>query len=581
MSKPEAKRVRKWLFSYIKREKGSFVLSFVCACVSSVADIAAPFLMARAIDKMIGPGNVDFKAIGIIIIAMLLLMLLVSAGAYLSGVLIHRCVQLTVRDMRKDAYEKLLYLPLSIYDRHSHGDIISRFVNDATAVADGIIDCFIQLFTGVVTVTGSLIFMLIISPFTTAVVVAVTLLTFPVAMVITRMSGKSFADQQSITGELTGLTSEMIGGLETVKAFAYEDRAEERFEEINDKLYSAGQKAQFVSTLTNPTTRFVNYLAYISVGVIGGIFGGLTAGMISGFIVYSNLFSKPFNQLTAQITGLMAAYASAVRLYELVMTEGEPADSPDALTPGGFKGEIEFRNVYFSYLPDRPLIENFSLKIVPGQKVAIVGPTGAGKSTLVNLIMRFYEPQSGEILIDGIPINKMTREALRSKIAMVLQETWLFGGSIRDNIAYGHPGATDEQVTAAAKAAYAHGFIRRLPGGYDTVIDPDGDSLSAGQKQLLTIARAILSDSDILILDEATSSIDTMTEQRITKAFDAMTKGKTSFIIAHRLSTIKDADVIIVMRDGHIVEKGSHEQLMDKGGFYAELYGSRFKAADM
>lgn len=576
-SKVENRAVLRWLLSLAGREKGRLLLVFFFACVASAADITSPFLTGRAIDHIVGAGNVDFAAVLKIALVLLALGIVLSAGTFFTGMLTHRCVQRIVRDIRDDAAERMMRLPLEVYDRNSHGDIISRFVNDTTAIADGLIDGIIQLFTGVVVIVGSLTFMLIISPVVTLVVLAVTSLTFLVAMTVTRLSNRYFKSQQAITGELTGLTEEIIGGVETVKAFAYEETAATRFGEINRRLYTTGQKAQFASSLTNPTTRFVNYLAYIAVGVIGGIFGGLSAGRISSFIIYSNQFAKPFNQITAVITGILSAWASAVRIYEFITLETETPDAPDAICPEKLEGRVEFRDVSFAYTPEKPLIERFNLTVEKGTRVAIVGPTGAGKTTLVNLIMRFYEPQSGEILIDGRPLRDYSRQGLRRRIGMVLQETWLFSGTVRENIAYGHPEATEDEVIAAAKAARAHSFIKRLPKGYDTVIDGEGGSLSAGQMQLLTIARAMMGGSDILVLDEATSSIDILTEQRVTRAFEDMMRGTTSFIIAHRLSTIRDADVIIVMNEGHVVEQGSHDELLARGGFYAGLYGSQFE----
>lgn len=576
-SKVENRAVLRWLLSLAGREKGRLLLVFFFACVASAADITSPFLTGRAIDHIVGAGNVDFAAVLKIALVLLALGIVLSAGTFFTGMLTHRCVQRIVRDIRDDAAERMMRLPLEVYDRNSHGDIISRFVNDTTAIADGLIDGIIQLFTGVVVIVGSLTFMLIISPVVTLVVLAVTSLTFLVAMTVTRLSNRYFKSQQAITGELTGLTEEIIGGVETVKAFAYEETAATRFGEINRRLYTTGQKAQFASSLTNPTTRFVNYLAYIAVGVIGGIFGGLSAGRISSFIIYSNQFAKPFNQITAVITGILSAWASAVRIYEFITLETETPDAPDAICPEKLEGRVEFRDVSFAYTPEKPLIERFNLTVEKGTRVAIVGPTGAGKTTLVNLIMRFYEPQSGEILIDGRPMRDYSRQGLRRRIGMVLQETWLFSGTVRENIAYGHPEATEDEVIAAAKAARAHSFIKRLPKGYDTVIDGEGGSLSAGQMQLLTIARAMMGGSDILVLDEATSSIDILTEQRVTRAFEDMMRGTTSFIIAHRLSTIRDADVIIVMNEGHVVEQGSHDELLARGGFYAGLYGSQFE----
>ena len=580
--------VRRALMGYLAGQKKGLTLAAVCALLASLAEITAPFLTGRAIDRIAGPGQVDFAGILQYLIILAVLYVCYSVFQYLVGYLSYACAHRVVRKIRADAADVLMKLPLSYYDGASSGDVISRFVNDATAIADGLVEGITQLLTGAVTIVGTLCFMLYISPLVTLVVLVVTSLTFWVARTVTKVSNKHFKAQQVLTGELGGLVEEMVGSVRTVKAFSYEERAAGRFEEINAKLYTAGQKAQFASSLTNPTTRFVNYLAYIAVGVVGGAVSGLTAGRISSFIIYSNQFARPFNQLTAIVTQIMAAWASTVRVLELMRTPPEVPDGGDALAAARLSGGIQFRGVDFSYRPERPLIENFDLRVEPGMRVAIVGPTGAGKTTLVNLVMRFYDVDKGAILVDGRDedgtpfanrdIRGITRSSLRRRIGMVLQDTWLFAGTVRENIAYARPDAGEEEVVAAAKAAHAHSFIKRLPHGYDTVLDTAGGSLSAGQKQLLTIARAMLSDPDILVLDEATSSIDTLTEQRITRAFAKLTEGRTSFVIAHRLSTIRDADLIIVMNEGHVVEQGSHRELLARKGFYAGLYGSQFEA---
>ncbi len=578
------------LLRYAKGQKQGLFAAALCALLASGAEIAAPFLTGRAIDRIAGPGQVDYAGILRYLLLLAVLYVLFSVFQYLVGYLSYACAHRMVRAIRADAAETLMKLPLSYYDRSSSGDVISRFVNDATAIADGLVEGITQLLTGGVTLLGTLGFMLYISPLVTLVVLAVTSFTFLVARTVTRLSNKHFKAQQVLTGELGGLVEEMVGGVRTVKAYSYEERAAARFEAVNAQLYTAGQKAQFASSLTNPTTRFVNYLAYIAVGVVGGAVSGLTAGRISSFIIYSNQFARPFNQLTAIVTQIMAAWASAGRVLELMHTSPETPDGPDALPAASLSGRLRFAGVDFSYTPRRPLIQDFDLQVEPGMRVAIVGPTGAGKTTLVNLVMRFYDVDKGAVLVDGRDekgevftdrdIRTITRSSLRRRIGMVLQDTWLFAGTVRENIAYARPDASEEQVIAAAKAAHAHSFIKRLPKGYDTLLDTAGGSLSAGQKQLLTIARAMLSDPDILVLDEATSSIDTLTEQRVTRAFAKLVKGRTSFVIAHRLSTIRDADLIIVMNEGHVVEQGSHEALLARQGFYAKLYFSQFAAAE-
>ena len=578
------------LLRYAGGQKKGLAVAAVCAVLASGMEIVGPFLTGRAIDHIVGPGQVDYGAILGYLVALGVLYVFFSVFQYLVSYLSYACAHRMVRAIRADADDRLMKLPLSYYDRSASGDVISRFVNDATAIADGLVDGITQLLTGAVTILGTLGFMLYISPVVTLVVLLVTSITFFVARTVTRLSNKHFKAQQALTGELGGLVEEMVGGVRTVKAYSYEDRAADRFAEINGRLYTAGQKAQFASSLPNPTTRFVNYLAYIAVGVVGGAVSGLSAGSISSFIIYSNQFARPFNQLTAIVTQIMAAWAATIRVLELMETPPESPDGPEALEAASLTGRVRFAGVDFAYLPQRPLIGDFSLQVEPGMRVAIVGPTGAGKTTLVNLIMRFYDVDAGAILVDGVDaagapfrardIREITRSSLRRRIGMVLQDTWLFGGTVRENIAYARPDATKEEVVAAAKAAHAHSFIKRLPQGYDTVLDTAGGSLSAGQRQLLTIARAMLSDPDILVLDEATSSIDTLTEQRVTRAFAKLARGRTSFVIAHRLSTIRDADLIIVMNEGHVVEQGNHRELLEKDGFYARLYQSQFAAAE-
>lgn len=570
------KSILKVLLKYFKSSRLRLSLVFICALIGTLGEIAAPYLTGKAIDNIAGIGNVNFAAVAQIILILMILYVVSSVMSYFVALLSYTTAHKIVQKMRQDAYDKLMILPLNTYDTSSSGDIVSRFVNDATLVADGIVETVTQLFGSLVTIVGTLAVMLILSPIVTIFVLLVTSITFVVASIITKRSNKYFRLQQQETGNLGSVVEELVGAVRTVKAYSYEDVAQKRFEEINDRLCDVGQKAVFSSSLPNPTTRFVNSLAYISIGVIGGIVAGISAGKISSFIIYSNQFAKPFNQITAIITQILAAYAAAGRVIALISSEPQIPDSSDAVDIENASGEVEFRNVDFSYDKKRPLIENFSLKVKKGQRVAIVGPTGAGKTTLVNLIERFYDVNSGEILVDGIDIRNITRNSLRKNIAMVLQETWLKDGTVRDNISYANPNATDEQIIEAAKLAYAHGFIKRLPQGYQTVIGNRGNSLSVGQRQLLTIARAMLGKSPILILDEATSNVDTMTEQRITAAFNNLMKDTTSFIIAHRLSTIIDADLIVVMNEGHIMEQGTHKELIAQKGFYYNLYNSQF-----
>ena len=566
------------LLSYAGKEKKQLVVVAVCALISCTLDIILPFYFGRAIDRMIGPGQVDFAAllwiVGLLAVLNLILTLFGRFMIWLPSVAANRMVSA----IRRDAFNRISRYPLSYYDGHSHGDIVSRFVNDCEAISEGLVQGITQLFQGVVVLIGSLAFMLAMSWQITLVVLAVTSLTFVVAGSVTRMCNKYFRAQQDLMGDLTGVTEEMLGGIRSVRAFGYEERAQAKFDDINSELCLQAKRAQFASALVNPTTRFVGHIAYISVGVLGGVLGGLSAGGITSFLTYSSRFARPFTELTAVMTQLLAALAAAERVFAVMDLEPEKSDAnlPELAVT---KGEVVFDDVSFSYVPEKPLIQHFSAKARPGMRVAIVGPTGAGKTTMVNLLMRFYDVDAGAIRIDGADIREVTRDSLHRQFGMVLQETWLFSGTIRDNIAYGRPDASMEEVVSAAKAAHAHGFIKRLPDGYDTVIADEGGNLSQGQKQLLTIARVMLLDPPILILDEAASSVDTLTEQRIQKAFLAMMQGRTSFVIAHRLSTIRDADLILYMQDGQILEQGSHEELLKKKGYYSKLYYSQFEAS--
>jgi ATP-binding cassette subfamily B protein len=485
-----------------------------------------------------------------------------------------------VRDIRRDAFDKIEKLPLSYIDSHSHGDIVSRIIADVDTFADGLLMGFTQLFSGVATIIGTLIFMLTINVKITLVVVIITPVSLFVASFIAKKTYSMFRLQSKTRGEQTALIEEMIGNQKVVQAFNHEDEALEKFDEINSRLKKCSLRAIFFSSLTNPCTRFVNSLVYAGVGVTGALSAisgvGITVGQLSCFLTYANQYTKPFNEISGVITELQNALACAARIFELIEEPEEVPDSEDAVVLKEADGRVDIENVYFSYVPEQKLIENFNLHVTSGQRVAIVGPTGCGKTTLINLLMRFYDVDAGTISVSGTDIQKMTRASLRKNYGMVLQETWLRRGTIRDNIIMGKPDATEEEILAAAKASHAHSFIRRLPDGYDTMITEDGGNLSQGQKQLLCITRVMLCLPPMLILDEATSSIDTRTESRIQKAFLTMMKGRTSFIVAHRLSTIRESDIILVMKDGHVIEQGNHESLLSQGGFYAELYNSQF-----
>lgn len=567
------------MMKYLGKYRGFVFGSVVCAILSVAASLAGPMLIGRSIDSMAGVGAVDFSSVTKILVT---LVLIYGSGSFFGWILTYltnRLAYHTVNDMRCQLFEKINTLPLKFFDNNPHGDTISRFVNDIDAVSDGMLQGVAAFLTGIVTIIGSIGFMLYISPLMTLVVLLFTPASFFVARFITKRSQRMFKEQAKSLGKLNGFIEEIIGGQKIVKAFVYEKRSFKQFQDINNDLYNSGVKAQFYSSLTNPSTRLVNNITYGAVGIIGSInaiLGKITVGGISSFLIYANLFAKPFNEITGVLTQIQAAVASAQRIFNILDMSPEKPNNENALEVKDTEGSITFENVNFSYNPESTLITNLNLKVKPGSRTAIVGQTGAGKTTLVNLLMRFYDVDSGSISIDGENINSMTRESLRRNFGMVLQDTWLFAGSIKDNIAYGKPEAMAEEIVAAAKAADAHSFIRRLPKGYDTLITDAGENLSQGQKQLLTIARVMLVDPPMLILDEATSSIDTRTEIHIQRAFLKMMKGRTSFVIAHRLSTIREADLILVMDNGNIVESGTHEQLLKVDGYYTKLYNSQF-----
>ncbi len=576
------KSVLKRLLRYAKPHAGFLLLALVSAIINVSLTLYGPILVGRAIDYVIGPDQVDFAAMVPVLITLAGTIVVSAAFQWLMTYCTNRVSYKTVRDLRIQTYEKINTLPLKYIDGHAHGDLISRIVNDVDQVSDGLLQGITQLFTGVVTIVGTLLFMLTISPVITVVVVLVTPLSLFVAAFIARLTHRQFVEQQATQGELSGFVEEMIGGQKTVKTFHYEGRAEERFKEINGRLYDCGVKAQFYSSLSNPSTRFVNNMVYTAVAAFGAVCAitgwpaPLTIGQISSFLTYANQYTKPFNEVTGVLTQIQTAFASAERLFAVLDEESERPDAPDAAILEHCKGDVAVEHLYFSYDPARKLIEDMNIAAKSGSRIAIVGPTGCGKTTIINLLMRFYDADRGSISVDGHNIQSVTRNSLRKQYGMVLQESWLFSGTVRENIAYGREDASLEEVVAAAKKAHAHSFILRLPQGYDTVISEDGGNLSQGQRQLLCIARVMLVDPPMLILDEATSSIDTRTEWKIQTAFEEMMRGRTSFIVAHRLSTIKGADLILVMNQGRIVEQGTHESLLAKGGFYANLYNSQF-----
>ena len=564
---------------YIRRYWGYLGASIILAAVTVALTLYLPILIGQAVDRIVGKGAVDFAGIFVILRKMAVIIGLTAVAQWVMNACNNKITYNVIRDIRTEAFEKIEKLPLKYLDAHSYGEIVSRVIADVDQFADGLLMGFTQFFTGIVTIFGTLIFMLTISVRITVAVVVITPVSLFVASFIAKKTFSMFKLQSETRGEQTAFIEEMVGNQKVVQAFSHEDEALEKFDEINERLQKYSLRAIFFSSITNPSTRFVNSLVYATVGVVGAftaIAGGISVGQPSSLLSYANQYTKPFNEISGVITELQNALACAGRVIELIEENAEVPDAEDAVDLEHANGKVELSHVYFSYVPEQKLIEDFNLSVKPGQRVAIVGPTGCGKTTLINLLMRFYDVNSGTIKVSDIPLQQLTRKSLRDNYGMVLQETWLRSGSIRDNIAMGKPDATDEEIIAAAKASHAHGFIKRLPEGYDTVIAEDGGNLSQGQKQLLCIARVMLCLPPMLILDEATSSIDTRTEIKIQNAFAKMMQGRTSFIVAHRLSTIREADIILVMKDGSIIEQGNHEELLEKNGFYAKLYNSQF-----
>lgn len=569
----------KKVLDYIKKYKILVALSLIFAAVTVALTLYVPILTGRAVDFIIGKGNVDFDSLIKIAVEIVVIVAITAVLQWLMSICNNKITYGVVRDIRNEAFEKIERMPLSYIDTHEHGDIVSRIIADVDTFADGLLMGFTQAFTGIITIFGTLIFMVTINFKITILVVLVTPLSLVIANFIAKRTYKLFRKQSEIKGKQTGIINEMIGNQKVVKAYSKEADVLERFDEINDELQKVSLKAIFYSSTTNPATRFVNAMVYAIVGIVGAIFainGHISVGGLSSFLSYANQYTKPFNEISSVITELQNALACAARIFDLIYEKSEEPDKEGAIESLSIDGTVSLKNVNFSYVPDKKLIENFSLDVKKGQKIAIVGPTGCGKTTLINLLMRFYDVNSGSISISGENIMDMTRDTLRNSYGMVLQETWLKAGTIKENLMMGNESVTMDEVIEAAKASHAHSFIRRLENGYDTYIGEDGGSLSQGQKQLLCIARVMLTKPPMLILDEATSSIDTRTEIKIQEAFNILMKGRTSFIVAHRLSTIREADVILVMKDGNIIEQGNHDELMEKGGFYANLYNSQF-----
>ena len=579
MQKKNNKETMKRVLKYIRKYTPALVLSLLLAGLTVLLTLYIPILTGNAVDLIIGEGQVDMPDIFAIMKKIAIVMIITAVGQWVMNTCNNYITYHVIRDIRTDAFAKLEILPLKYLDAHAYGDIVSRVIADVDTFADGLLMGFTQLFTGVLTILCTLGFMLVTNVPITLVVVCITPVSFLVAKFIATKTYSMFKEQSETRGEQTSLIEEMIDNQKIVNTFSRGEAVKSKFGEINGRLQKCSLKAIFFSSITNPATRFVNSLVYAGVGVFGALVaikGGISVGRLSCFLSYANQYTKPFNEISGVVTELQNAFVCAGRIFELIDEESQVPDAADARVLEDAQGNVDLKNVYFQYVPEKKLIQNFNLKVTPGQRVAIVGPTGCGKTTVINLLMRFYDVNSGSIQVDGTDIRDITRGSLRTNYGMVLQETWLRSGTIRDNICMGKPDATEEEIIAAAKASHAHSFIKRLPQGYDTVITEDGGSLSQGQKQLLCITRVMLCLPPMLILDEATSSIDTRTEIKIQNAFAKMMEGRTSFIVAHRLSTIQSADVILVMKDGNIIEQGNHETLLAKGGFYANLYNSQF-----
>ena len=573
------KNTMRKLLRYLKKYWLLLILSLLFAALTVAMTLYLPILIGQAVDLIVAPGQVEFSTIARLLLKMGILIGATALSQWIMNACNNRITYRTVRDIRSDAFARLEILPLRYIDAHSYGEIVSRMIADVDQFADGLLMGFTQFFTGVLTIVGTLLFMLWMNPLITLVVVVITPVSLFVASFIARKTYAMFKEQSAARGEQTGIIDEMVGNQKVVQAFGYQERAQGRFDEVNERLRKCSLRAIFFSSITNPSTRFVNSLVYAGVcvaGALSAVQGGISVGQLTSFLSYANQYTKPFNEISGVVTELQNALACADRIFELIEETPQTPEPADAKTLTDPDGSVALEDVSFSYVPEQHLIEHFDLAAKPGQRIAIVGPTGCGKTTIINLLMRFYDVDSGCIRVSGEDIRQLTRGSLRTSYGMVLQDTWLKTGTIRENIVMGKPDATDEEVIAAAKASHAHGFIRRLPQGYDTPITEDGGGLSQGQKQLLCITRVMLCLPPMLILDEATSSIDARTEIKIQEAFNRLMQGRTSFIVAHRLSTIREADVILVMKDGHIIEQGNHRTLLEKNGFYAELYRSQF-----